>query len=450
MDAQRGTSHLHRCLSGAELHWRTDGGGEGLGSQLRRQHAGLDVAQLHFLTSEQPVAIQRQAFHAEADVREGHPLASQPLQRERHAADAARRDQAGDERKGVNVRAHHGDIPGPLTYPLLDTGFEEGWSGQLDRYRQGDYAQPKDDQEPFQWPLLGRAATSCSARCRTCQSRCKPYLCWEREHLGELEERMQRRTLVRGLAAATLAIAAGDLAALTARGTRPHPSPSHPPLAGNLPPGPPRSPPQPVPLTDRTAIPPQPQVHQVIKRPLICREAWGALPPRAALVAHRIERLTIHHTGVIATDGTAGADRLRDFQRYHQRRGLADLAYHVFIDRAGNLLEGRRLSAAPDTFTAYDPTGHFTACLDGNFDEQAPTRAQLDALVDLLAWATERFGVSPATLRGHRAYAATRCPGASLQASITDDTLRRRIEERRAAARAELVPLCEWEDEAGP
>lgn len=253
---------------------------------------------------------------------------------------------------------------------------------------------------------------------------------------------MQRRTLVRGLAVATLAIAAGDVAALTAQGIRSRPSGPDPSLANTSAPDPARSPPQPDALGDRTAAGPQPQAPMVVTRALLCREAWGALPATEPLVAHRIERLTIHHTAVVATEATSGPARLRDYQRYHQRRGLGDLAYHVFIDRGGNLFEGRSLATAPGTFTGYDTAGHFTAGLDGNFEQQSPTTAQLDALVDLLAWATSRFGVTPATIRGHRAYAVTRCPGASLAALITDDTLRRRVEERRSTGHVELVRVC--------
>lgn len=256
---------------------------------------------------------------------------------------------------------------------------------------------------------------------------------------------MQRRTLIRGLAGMTLAIAAGDLVALMARGTPPRPSRTQPAPAATLPPGVLRSPPRPDQLTDRTADPagpPLPQAPHASALALICRHGWGALPPTGPLAPHRIERLTIHHTAVVAADSAGGYDRLRNYQRYHQRRGLTDLAYHFLIDRAGNLFEGRALSAAPGTFTRYDPTGHFTACLDGNFDEQSPSGPQLDVLVDLLAWAAEKFGVSPATIRGHRAYTATRCPGAALQALIADDVLRQRVDSKLATAGVELVPVC--------
>ncbi|MDQ3931398.1 MAG: peptidoglycan recognition protein family protein [Actinomycetota bacterium] len=253
---------------------------------------------------------------------------------------------------------------------------------------------------------------------------------------------MQRRTLVRGLVGVTLAIAAGDLVALMARDAPSRPSPSRPPPAETLPPGVPRNTPWPDQLAERTASPPLPQAPQASARTLICRDAWGALPPTGPLAAHRIERLTIHHTAVVVTDPAGSPDRLRNYQRHHQRRGLTDLAYHFLIDRAGTLFEGRALSAVPGTFTRYDPTGHLTACLDGNFDEQSPSGPQLDALVDLLAWATEKFGLSPATIRGHRAYIATRCPGAALQALIADDTLRRRVDAVRARGRVELVPAC--------
>lgn len=440
-------AHVDRHPFRAELHGRTDEIGQGLGGQLHGDHPGLDVTQLDLAALEQRVTIKLQALEAEADRREGDLTAEHLVQGEGQAADATRHEQAGDEGEGVDVSVDRGDIPGPLPYVLLHAGFNEGGGGQLNQYRHSKHAGHQDDEEAPQSPLLIRCGHPDRPlkEVPVCEDPLErstdPYLSGGARPLGGSEERMERRVLVRGLAGAALAIAVGDLAGLAARGARRPHRPSSGPLADSMPPGLPRTPPRPDSLSDRTATaPPEPLVPSVTMRALFGRGAWGALPPGGPLPAHRVERLTIHHTGVVATDPTAAPARLRAYQRHHQRRGLADLAYHVFVDRAGNLFEGRALSAAPDTFTDYDPSGHFTACLDGNYDEQSPTRAQLDALVDLLTWATERFGVRPATIRGHRAYVATRCPGAALHALIIDDTLRRRVEQRRASGQVELVP----------
>ncbi len=105
---------------------------------------------------------------------------------------------------------------------------------------------------------------------------------------------------------------------------------------------------------------------------------------------------------------------MRDHQAYHQQQGWPDLAYHFVIDRNGHVYEGRPIGAPGDTATDYDPAGHFLPVLDGNFDEQEPTEAQLSSLAVLMAWAMEEYDLRTEVVGAHRDYAATACPGSSL------------------------------------
>ncbi len=91
--------------------------------------------------------------------------------------------------------------------------------------------------------------------------------------------------------------------------------------------------------------------------------------------------------------------------------GWPDLAYHFVVDRNGNVYEGRPIEAIGDTFTEYDPTGHFLACFEGHFDRQAPSGAQLAAMTRLVAWAMQTYSVSGDLIGGHRDWAGTTCPG---------------------------------------
>jgi hypothetical protein len=61
--------------------------------------------------------------------------------------------------------------------------------------------------------------------------------------------------------------------------------------------------------------------------------------------------------------------------------------------------------------------------VEGNFEVDVPTQAQLDSLVTVLAWASEEFGVSPGTISGHRDHAATACPGGNLYPYIASGDL---------------------------
>ncbi len=150
-----------------------------------------------------------------------------------------------------------------------------------------------------------------------------------------------------------------------------------------------------------------------------CREAWQAQPVSGAMVEHVPQRLTLHHTAVSQTALTQGPARARQHQQYHQSLGWPDLAYHFLVDRSGLAYEGRDVRFRGDTATEYDPTGHFLVCMEGDFDVQDPTAAQVETTVALFAWASQQYGIGASTLAGHADYAdSTTCPGASVTAMI--------------------------------
>ena len=159
----------------------------------------------------------------------------------------------------------------------------------------------------------------------------------------------------------------------------------------------------------------------------ICRSSWGAKPATGDYVPHQISRITVHHSAVALSDNRKAPAQLRSFQADHQSRGWPDIAYHMLIDRRGNLYLGRPLSAAGDTNTSYDPTGHLLVLALGNFQVQEISAAQLNMTVNVLAWACTRYGIEPSAIRGHRAYANTLCPGDRFQRYITDGTVERRV-----------------------
>ena len=172
----------------------------------------------------------------------------------------------------------------------------------------------------------------------------------------------------------------------------------------------------------------------------ICRAAWGAQPPSGDFTRHEIRRLTVHHSAVALTDNAKAPNHLRVYQEDHQQRGWPDIAYHLAVDRHGNVYQCRPIWAVGDTATSYDPTGHLLVLCIGDFDTQALPAAQLSATIDVLAWASARFGVPPRTISGHRDHAATSCPGDALYGYIADGTVRRRVARRVGDVR--MVDLC--------
>jgi hypothetical protein len=176
---------------------------------------------------------------------------------------------------------------------------------------------------------------------------------------------------------------------------------------------------------------------------LICRDAWGARPARAGGKRHTITRMTLHHEAVVLGDNRNAPGRLRQDQRYHQdQKGWIDIAYHVAVDRNGNLYELRSTEIAGDTATDYDTTGHFLVLCEGDFDHEAVSDAQLHGTAVAFAWAAQNFRIKTDTLAGHRDFAQTSCPGANLYAHLSSGDLKRRIDGLIGAGGVDLERFC--------
>src|SRR6201992_2313099 len=176
---------------------------------------------------------------------------------------------------------------------------------------------------------------------------------------------------------------------------------------------------------------------------MLCRDAWGARPARPGGKPHTITRMTLHHEAVVLGDNRNAPERLRQDQRYHQdQKGWVDIAYHVGVDRDGNIYELRTPQIAGDTATDYDTTGHFLVLCEGDFDKEVVSEAQLHGAALAFAWATQNFHIASNTLAGHRDLAQTSCPGANLYAHIASGDLKRRIADLAAAGPVNLQSVC--------
>jgi hypothetical protein len=177
---------------------------------------------------------------------------------------------------------------------------------------------------------------------------------------------------------------------------------------------------------------------------VLCRDAWGANPPRPGGTPHTPVRMTIHHTAVPLGDNSNSPARLRQHQHYHQdTQGWIDIAYHLSVDRDGNIYELRKPQLVGDTATSYDPTGHFLVVCEGDFNQEQVTEAQLNGAALAFAWAAEQFGIATDTLAGHRdASRDTSCPGASLYSHVASGDLKNRVDSFMAAGPVSLHPVC--------
>ena len=124
----------------------------------------------------------------------------------------------------------------------------------------------------------------------------------------------------------------------------------------------------------------------------ICKTAWGGREAAGGFTTHAVERMTVHHTAALLDTNRNAPARVRQHQRFHiDDRGWPDLAYHFIVDARGHVYEGRPVTAAGDTGTNYDPTGHFLVCAEGDFNRQGIPAAQVATVVDLLAWGSVHF-----------------------------------------------------------
>jgi len=176
---------------------------------------------------------------------------------------------------------------------------------------------------------------------------------------------------------------------------------------------------------------------------LLCRDAWGARAARPGGKRHAITRMTLHHEAVVLGENRNAPGRLRQDQRYHQdQKGWIDIAYHMGVDRNGNIYELRSTDIAGDTATDYDTTGHFLVLCEGDFDQEAVSEAQLHGAALAFAWAAQNFGIATTTLAGHRDLAKTSCPGANLYAHLSSGDLKRRIDSLLATGSVDLQRFC--------
>lgn len=168
-------------------------------------------------------------------------------------------------------------------------------------------------------------------------------------------------------------------------------------------------------------IPPAPMPPGVS---VVARSDWGARPPTLAMRAHTPVRLTIHHTGVAIDTTRSLAQKLVALQQFSQREdslasgkrkpAWADVPYHFYVAADGSIGAGRDWRYAGDTNTPYDPAGHLLVVVEGNFERDTLTTAQRGALERLVPALAVQHRIPADSLRSHRDYAQTSCPGRDL------------------------------------
>ncbi len=162
---------------------------------------------------------------------------------------------------------------------------------------------------------------------------------------------------------------------------------------------------------------------------IVTRSDWGAKPRLAGAMPHEISTVTIHHTGVMSQPARSLEDKLRGLQAFSQRvdklssgkekPAWPDIPYHFYISIDGRIGEGREWQFAGDTNTEYNPAGHLLIVVEGEFDQEVPTKPQLRSLDRLTVWACKNWNVPSRRIAGHKDHSRqTSCPGKALDAYL--------------------------------
>lgn len=163
---------------------------------------------------------------------------------------------------------------------------------------------------------------------------------------------------------------------------------------------------------------------------VVAREAWGGPPPTAPMIPQTPRALTVHHTATPQRPDRPPAETLRALYEFsisddtlgdgRPKAPWADVPYHFYIAPDGTVLEARDVAYEGDTNTRYDLSGHVLVVVEGNFEEEAPTDAQLGSLLALSEALSAQWGFGPEAVGGHadRAPGQTVCPGDALEARL--------------------------------
>ena len=147
---------------------------------------------------------------------------------------------------------------------------------------------------------------------------------------------------------------------------------------------------------------------------------WGGSTAASSAPPQQITRITLHHQGEVWKEGTDIEAYLRRLQQWSRlTKGWADIPYHYVVGPDGRIYAARPLAQPGDTNTEYDPRGHALVMLVGNFEEQQPTPAQLNAAVELTAWLAREHHLGVDAIASHKDYSGqTVCPGKNLYAYL--------------------------------
>jgi hypothetical protein len=164
---------------------------------------------------------------------------------------------------------------------------------------------------------------------------------------------------------------------------------------------------------------------------IIKRADWGWLPLEKAKEEAEIKKITIHHGGVEFTKGKDPVELMKTLQKWSRaEKNWIDMPYNFMIDLDGNIYEALPVNYPGDTNIEYDPTGHVSIEVMGNYEVQEFSENQLNAVVSLSAYLAKEFDVSLSDIKTHKDYSEmTVCPGKNIYKYFEDSFFIKMVKE---------------------
>ncbi|MFH1528357.1 MAG: peptidoglycan recognition family protein [Bacteroidota bacterium] len=158
------------------------------------------------------------------------------------------------------------------------------------------------------------------------------------------------------------------------------------------------------------------------------RQEWGWKEIEKEYSEHEISKITIHHGGVEFKEDKDPVQYLKNLQSWSRvEKNWVDIPYHYMIDLNGKIYEARPLKIPGDTNTEYNPAGHALICVMGDYEIQKISNAQLNSVVNLAAYLANAFDIPPDSIKGHKDYAETLCPGTDLYSYLLSGEIVSRV-----------------------
>jgi hypothetical protein len=157
---------------------------------------------------------------------------------------------------------------------------------------------------------------------------------------------------------------------------------------------------------------------------VIPRATWNreSGDPSRMRAAGRYTRITIHHAGMQAIRHTSRAAIISDLNRIreaHLEQRYGDIGYHLIVDYAGRVWEGRSL-AYEGAHVLSENEANVGVMLLGNFERQQPSLAQLAAMAELVELLRTHYGIRRSRVYGHRDLGSSVCPGRNLYPYVAE------------------------------